>query len=128
MIDNESGEDYLEAILRLSARQKDVHSVEVARELKVSKPAVTKAMRILTGKGYVNVVDNHIHLTESGAAYAEQVFAKHKELTAFLERLGVDAKTAETDACRMEHLISDATFAAIKKFNGRAQAFKEEKA
>lgn len=128
MIDNESGEDYLEAILRLSARQKDVHSVEVARELKVSKPAVTKAMCILTGKGYVNVVDNHIHLTESGEAYAEQVFAKHKELTAFLERLGVDAKTAETDACRMEHLISDATFAAIKKFNGRAQAFKEEKA
>ena len=79
MIDNESGEDYLEAILRLAAKEKDVHAVDVAREIGVSKPAVTKAMRILI-------------------------------------RLGVDAKTAETDACRMEHLISDETHAAIRKF------------
>lgn len=120
MIDNESGEDYLEAILRLSARLKDVHSVEVARELNVSKPAVTKAMRILTAKGYVNIIDNHIHLTESGAAYAEQIFEKHKELTAFLVRLGVDKATAEADACRMEHLISKETYDAIKKFNVQA--------
>lgn len=119
MIDNESGEDYLEAILRLSARQKDVHSVEVARELNVSKPAVTKAMRILTAKGYVNIIDNYIHLTESGAAYAEQIFEKHKVLTAFLVRLGVDEATAETDACRMEHLISKGTYDAIKKFNAQ---------
>ena len=69
MINNESGEDYLEAILRLSAVKDDVHSVEVARELGVSKPAVTKAMRLLTQKGYVSVVDNHIHLTDSGKKY-----------------------------------------------------------
>lgn len=119
MIDNESGEDYLEAILRLSARQKDVHSVEVARELNVSKPAVTKAMRQLTSKGYVNIIDNHIHLTESGTAYAEQIFEKHKVLTAFLIKLGVDETTAETDACRMEHLISKPTYEAIKKFNSQ---------
>ena len=116
MIDNESGEDYLEAVLRLSAKQKDVHGVEVAREFGVSKPAVTKAMRLLTQKGYVQVVDNHIRLTESGRQYAESVFEKHRLLTAFLVRLGVDAENAEADACRMEHLISGATYEAVKNF------------
>ena len=120
MIDNESGEDYLEAVLRLSAAQKDVHAVEVSRELGVTKPAVTKAMRILTQKGYVEIRDNHIRLTERGREYAESVFEKHKLLTAFLVKLGVDAQTAEADACRMEHLVSEATYAAIKNFtNGK---------
>ena len=120
MIDNESGEDYLEAVLRLSAAQKDVYAVEVSRELGVSKPAVTKAMRILTQKGYVEIRDNHIRLTERGREYAESVFEKHKLLTAFLVKLGVDAQTAEADACRMEHLVSEATYAAIKNFtNGK---------
>lgn len=116
MIDNESGEDYLEAILRLSAVKDDVHSVEVARELGVSKPAVTKAMRILTQKGYVNIVDNHIHLTETGRAYAEAVYEKHKMFTAFFTLLGVDAKVAEADACRVEHVLSEETCASIRAF------------
>ena len=116
MIDNESGEDYLEAILRLSAGEKDVHSVDVARELGVSKPAVTKAMRVLTGKGYVEIVDNHIHLTESGSEYANAVYAKHRLLTQFLIRLGVEDGVAEADACRLEHLISEQTYDAIRNF------------
>lgn len=116
MIDNESGEDYLEAILRLSAEKPDVHAVDVSRELGVSKPAVTKAMRILTQKGYIEIVANHIHLTEAGAAYAASVYDKHKLLTRFLVKLGVGADTAEADACRMEHLISPQTYQAIKKF------------
>lgn len=116
MIENQSGEDYLEAILRLSAVKKDVHSVEVARELGVSKPAVTKAMRVLGRKGYVSVVDNHIHLTQEGKAYAESVYERHRTLTAFLVGLGVDADTAEADACRIEHVLSEVTFSAIKKF------------
>ncbi len=116
MIENQSGEDYLEAILRLSAVKKDVHSVEVARELGVSKPAVTKAMRVLGQKGYVSVVDNHIHLTQEGKAYAESVYERHRTLTAFLVGLGVDADTAEADACRIEHVLSEVTFSAIKKF------------
>ena len=111
-----AGEDYLEAILRLSAVKKDVHSVEVARELGVSKPAVTKAMRVLGQKGYVSVVDNHIHLTQEGKAYAESVYERHRTLTAFLVGLGVDADTAEADACRIEHVLSEVTFSAIKKF------------
>lgn len=83
MIDNESGEDYLEAILRLSEGGKDVHSVDVAREMAVSKPAVTKAMRILKQKGYVDIVDNHIHFTEEGETYARSVYAKHRTITQF---------------------------------------------
>lgn len=113
MIENESGEDYLEAILRLSAVKDDVHSVEISRELGVSKPAVTKAMRILTQKGYVNVIDNHIHLTESGRKYAESVYAKHRMFTDFFIRLGVAPETAETDACRAEHVLSEETCGAI---------------
>lgn len=116
MIDNESGEDYLEAILRLAAKEKDVHAVDIAREIGVSKPAVTKAMRILIRKGYVEIVSNHIHLTAEGEKYAECVYEKHRLLTGFLTKLGVDAKTAEADACRMEHLISEETRSAIKRF------------
>ena len=116
MIENESGEDYLEAILRLSAEKQDVHAVEVARELGVSKPAVTKALRILTQKGYVTIAANHIRLTDSGRAYASSVYEKHRLITRFFVKLGVDAQTAEADACRMEHLVSPATYAAIKRF------------
>lgn len=119
MIDNESGEDYLEAILLLSFKEKDVHSVDVARELKVSKPAVTKAMRILTQKGYVEIVKNHIFLTESGREYAGSVYEKHMLLTKFLVSLGVGEEYAAADACRMEHLISEQTYDAIKKFMER---------
>lgn len=116
MIDNESGEDYLEAILRLAETGQDVHSVDVSRKLGVSKPAVTKAMRILTQKGYVQIVDNHIRFTEEGKRYADSVYAKHRILTDFLLWLGVERTTAEADACRMEHLISDETYSAIQKF------------
>lgn len=116
MIDNESGEDYLEAILRLLGEGKDVHAVDIARRLNVSKPAVTKAMRILSQKGYVEITDNHIHLTEAGRMYAESVYAKHTLLTGFLLKLGVPAETAEADACRMEHLLSDETLEAVRKF------------
>ena len=116
MIDNESGEDYLEAILRLLGEGKDVHAVDIARRLNVSKPAVTKAMRILTQKGYVEITDNHIHLTETGKEYAESVYSKHTLLTRFLVRLGVSGETAEADACRMEHLLSEETLGAVRKF------------
>ena len=116
MIVNESGEDYLEAILRLSAVKEDVHSVEIARELNVSKPAVTKAVRLLIQKGYVSLEGNHIHLTEAGKEYAETVYERHKTIAAFLTKLGVGAEAAEADACRMEHLLSEDTYAAIKKF------------
>ena len=117
MIENESGEDYLETVLRLLSTGNDVHAVDVARHLGVSKPAVTKAMRILTQKGYVEIVDNHIHLTPAGEEYAVAVYGKHRMLTEFLMKLGVGAETAEADACRMEHLLSEETLGAIRAFN-----------
>lgn len=116
MIENESGEDYLEAILRLSSKKPDVHSVEISRELGVSKPAVTKAVRLLTQKGYVKVEKNHIFLTEEGKAYAEAVYERHLTLTSFLKKLGVTSNTAESDACRIEHILSEETFEAVKRF------------
>lgn len=120
MIDNESGEDYLEAILQLAAAEKDVHSVDVARKLNVSKPAVTKAMKILRAKGYIEVENNHITLTPTGLVYAQEVYEKHKNIAAFLSALGVNDETAETDACRFEHLISDETYRAMLRFIKKA--------
>ncbi len=117
MIVNESGEDYLETVLRLLSTGNDVHAVDVARQLGVSKPAVTKAMRLLTQKGYVEIADNHIHLTPAGEEYARAVYDKHRMLTAFLVKLGVGAEAAEADACRMEHLLSEETISAIRRFN-----------
>lgn len=120
MIDNESGEDYLEAILQLTAAERDVHSVDVARKLNVSKPAVTKAMKILRAKGYIEMENNHITLTPTGLEYARQVYEKHKNITAFLTALGVNEEAAEADACRFEHLISDDTYRAMLRFIGKA--------
>ena len=77
---------------------------------------MTKAMRILIQKGYIEIAANHIRLTESGQAYASSVYEKHKLITRFWVKLGVDAETAEADACRMEHLISPQTYRAVKKF------------
>ena len=107
MIENESAEDYLEAVLRLTSRGKPVHGVDVARELGVSKPAVTKAMRILTGKGYVSIVDNHIFLTQSGDEYARAVYAKHRLLTQFLVKLGVDEAEVKNEASFANDLGAD---------------------
>ena len=95
MIDNESGEDYLEAVLQLASSEREVHSVDVARKLGVSKPAVTKAMKILRAKGYVEVENNHIVLTDEGREYAQAVYEKHKNIAAFLCALGVNEETAE---------------------------------
>lgn len=120
MIDNESGEDYLEAVLQLAAGERDVHSVDIARKLNVSKPAVTKAMRILTAKGYVEIENNHIALTPSGKEYAQAVYEKHRNITTFLSALGVDNETAEIDACRFEHLISEETYQAMLRFIKKA--------
>lgn len=113
---NQSGEDYLEAILLLSKELKDVHQIEVARKLNVSQPAVLKALKILKGKGYIQTDGLHISLTDEGRAYAEKVYHMHCVITKFLILHGVNETDAATDACEMEHCISDATFAAMEKF------------
>ena len=111
-----SGEDYLETILILHLRHNFVRSVDVAHELGVSKPSVSRAMGILRDGGFIRIAeDGNIILTDTGREVAERIYERHRLLAAILMRLGVDEKTATEDACKMEHYISDTSFAAIKE-------------
>lgn len=113
---NQSAEDYLESILLLSKKSSEVHRIDVAKELRVSGAAVNKAVKILVERGYVYEDGKHLRLTAAGKKYAEEVFERHCILREFLMKLGVGEAAAEEDACRMEHLITDETFAAIKAY------------
>lgn len=111
-----SAEDYLETILMLSFSGEGVHSINIAAAMNFSKPSVSIAMKKLRENGYVTVdEEDHIHLTESGKAIAEKIYERHIVLTDMLTRLGVDADTAREDACLIEHVISDESFARIKE-------------
>ena len=112
----ESGEMYLETILVLSQQKNAVRSIDVAEHMSFSKPSVSRAMGILKRGGYITVDTNgHITLTDAGKQAAERIYERHRILTAILMRLGVDEATAAEDACKMEHYISDISFAAIKE-------------
>ena len=111
----ESGEMYLESIYVLSKNRDGVHAIDVCEHLGYSKPSVSRAMSILKRDGYITVDENsHIYLTASGLEVAERIFERHTLLTDFLIDLGVDERTASADACKIEHVISEASFAAIK--------------
>ena len=116
---NQSEEDYLESILTISKTQDVVHRVDVAKRMEVSQAAVNKAVKLLCEKGYVYEDGKHLYLTPTGKAYAEKVYEKHCIIREYLEKNGVSAATAEEDACRMEHLLSDETFQMMKKFLGK---------
>ncbi len=112
----ESGEMYLETILVLSQKKNAVRSIDVAEKMSFSKPSVSRAMGILKKGGYIEIDTlGHITLTDSGREAAERIYERHRILSAILMRLGVDEKTATEDACKMEHYISDTSFAAIKE-------------
>ena len=115
----ESVEDYLETILILSRHKAQVRSIDVANELGYSKPSVSRAIGLLKTGGYVTMdKSGHLELTDAGRAVAENIYEKHTMLTRFLVSLGVDENTAAEDACKMEHVISDTSFKAIKKYAG----------
>ena len=116
---NQSEEDYIESILTISKTQDVVHRVDVAKRMVVSQAAVNKAVKLLCEKGYVYEDGKHLYLTPTGKAYAEKVYEKHCIIREYLEKNGVSAPTAEEDACRMEHLLSDETFQMMKKFLGK---------
>ena len=116
---NQSEEDYIESILTISKTQDVVHRVDVAKRMDVSQAAVNKAVKLLCEKGYVYEDGKHLYLTPTGKAYAEKVYEKHCIIREYLEKNGVSAATAEEDACRMEHLLSDETFQMMKKFLGK---------
>ena len=110
----ESGEMYLETILLLSKRKNLVRAIDVAEEMGYSKPSVSRALtRLREDDLILTNRDGYIAFTEAGRAIAEKVYHKHQLLTKFIVRLGVDEKTAEQDACRIEHVISDETFDAM---------------
>ena len=113
----ESGEMYLEAILVLAKKSGYVRSIDVSEYLGYSKPSVSRAMGILREGGYILVEkDGAITLTDSGKKLAETIYERHMVLSELLIRLGVDEKTATDDACRIEHVISDESFQAIKQY------------
>lgn len=112
----ESGEMYLETILILSKKNNMVRSVDIAENMNVSKPAVSKSMAKLKEDAYIIIDSNgYIALTEKGRTVAEKIYERHTIITQVLMNLGVDAKTAASDACKIEHDISDETFDIIKK-------------
>ena len=112
----ESGEMYLETILVLSKKDARVRSLDVANEMGFSKPSVSRAMGILKTDGYIEMDEkSHITLTDKGLKVAKRIYERHILITELLTSIGVDKKTAEEDACRVEHVISDKTFKAIKK-------------
>jgi len=111
----ESGEMYLETILILSKKNNFVRSIDISEYMGYSKPSVSRAMSILHKGGYILIDrEGYIALTESGRNVAEKIFERHNVLCELLTNIGVDPETAKADACKMEHDISDATFAAIK--------------
>lgn len=116
MNSNESAENYLETILILSQSRLVVRSVDIAEELGFKKSSVSVAMKNLRLKEHITVTkEGFIYLTESGKAIADMIYERHRLLTDWLVRLGVDPKTAAADACRMEHVISKESFEAIKR-------------
>ena len=112
----ESAENYLETILVLKNKNGAVRSIDIANELGFSKPSVSVAMKNLRENGYIEVDSSgYITLLDSGRQIAEKIYERHTTLSKWLVSLGVDAKTAAEDACRIEHIISSESFEAIKK-------------
>jgi Mn-dependent DtxR family transcriptional regulator len=111
-----SAEDYLETILLLTRKSRSVRSIDVVAEMGYSKPSISIAMKKLREDGFV-VMDEEgfIKLTPAGHEVASNVYDRHSTLYAWLVSNGVAEETAQNDACRMEHIISDETFAAIKR-------------
>ncbi len=113
----ESGEMYLETILRLSQKGKKVRSIDIAEDMGYSKPSVSRAVGLLKEGQFILVdKDGFITLTETGEQTAQKILERHQLLTACLMKLGVSEKTAAEDACKIEHDISDESFDAIKRF------------
>lgn len=112
-----SGENYLETILILQQKNGSVRSIDIANELEYTKPSISRAMKILKREGYINMdEDGFITLTPDGEKRANEIYERHKVITEFLVKfLGVSEETAEADACKIEHVISNETFSGFKQ-------------
>ena len=113
----ESGEMYLETILILSQRMENVRAIDICEEMNYSKPSVSRGLKILRENSYITVDKNgYVSLTRTGLEVAQKIYERHQVLSEILIKLGVDPQIAIEDACRMEHVISDTSFEAIKKY------------
>ncbi len=107
---------YLETILLLSKKCKRVRSIDVSEHMGFSKPSVSRAIGLLKSGGYVEMdKDGYLTLTEIGIELANKIYERHRIITEFLTSIGVGEKTASADACKIEHVISDESFEAIRK-------------
>lgn len=112
----ESGEMYLESILVLSKKNPNVRAIDISEYMGFSKPSVSRALSVLKSEGFVTVSDQgYLKLTEDGKNIAEKIYERHTVLTNYLILIGVDNDTASQDACKMEHVVSDESFNAIKQ-------------
>ena len=113
---HESGQMYLEAIYVLLQKNQNIRAIDVGAYLGYSKPSVSRAVGILKKGGYISVDDDgYITMTDEGKQVSEQLYERHTILSSLLIALGVDEETATEDACRIEHVISDKSFAAVKE-------------
>lgn len=116
MKSHESAENYLETILMLSHKGQPIRSVDIANELNYTRPSVSIAMKNLRAGGHIVTDSNgYIRLTDSGMEIAKRMYERHTLISDWLIFLGVDRETAVNDACRMEHIMSEQSFAAIQK-------------
>lgn len=112
----ESGEMYLENILVLSKKNPSVRAIDLSEYMGFSKPSISRALSLLKSGGFVTVNEHGVlSLTTDGKAIAEKIYERHTVLTDFLTLIGVDKDTASKDACKIEHVISDKSFNAIKE-------------
>ncbi len=116
MVLQESGEMYLETIYVLSQKSNYVRAIDVGEELNFSRPSVSRAIHILEEGGFLTIErGGALRLTDAGLEYAKKIYERHTILTKYFVALGVDEEIAVNDACRIEHIISDECFAAIKQ-------------
>ena len=119
-----SGEDYLEAVLILQKKQGMVRSIDLARHMGFSKPSISHAVGVLKNGGFLTVdEDGFLHLTAIGREVTEKIYERHLFFTEQLIAAGVDPKTAEADACRIEHIISDESFSRLKEAAAQEQEY-----
>ena len=112
----ESGEMYLESILVLSKKSPNVRAIDLSEYMGFSKPSVSRALSVLKNGGFVAVSEQgYLTLTEDGKTIAEKIYERHTVLTNYLTLIGVSKEIASQDACKMEHVVSDESFNAIKE-------------
>ena len=112
----ESGQMYLDAIYVLLQKKEKIRAIDVGAYLGYTKPSVSRAIGLLKSDGYISVdFEGYITMTSKGERFAEQIYERHTVITNMLMALGIDEKTAAEDACRIEHVISEKSFAAVKE-------------